>query len=163
MEGALYGPPLPFFLPVTQNYHEALITENSWSCKPFLLRMPLWKKIKKFSLTPLSEHYGAIWVWKPVMGERVKGIRLPHRTWVCWRPRWPSSDESSSLSKDSRVFRSLNICAHERREESMAQFDNGYGHRPNRAINHQAEARPELDCSLRSCAYSYFYRALPPG
>ena len=48
--GAGYAPlPLPFFLPVTQNYHEAPIPENSK------------KKIKIFSFTPLSEHF-EIWV-----------------------------------------------------------------------------------------------------
>ena len=63
--------PLPFFLPVTQNYHEAPIPKNS--CKPFCCGYLYEKKIKKFSFTSLSEHF-EIWVWKPNMDARVKNL-----------------------------------------------------------------------------------------
>ena len=33
-----------FFLPVTQNIHEAPIPENSWPCKPFGCGCPYEKK-----------------------------------------------------------------------------------------------------------------------
>ena len=35
--------------------------------KIIMRRMPLWKKIKKFSFTSLSGHF-EIWVWKSAMG-----------------------------------------------------------------------------------------------
>ena len=59
--GGAVRPSLPFFLPFTQNYHEAPIPENSWPCKPYE------KIIKKFIFTLLSKHF-EIWVWKPPMG-----------------------------------------------------------------------------------------------
>ena len=42
--GGAVRPLLPFFLPVTQNYHEAQIPENSWPCKPFCCGCPHEKK-----------------------------------------------------------------------------------------------------------------------
>ena len=37
----------------------------------FVADAPMKKKIKKFSVTTLSEHF-EIWVWKPAIAERVK-------------------------------------------------------------------------------------------
>ena len=77
MRGGGRCTPLPTFL-------FAFYSKLSWgthtlkclTLQTFLLRMPLWKKkIKKFSFTPLSEHF-EIWVWKPAMAERVKAIKL---------------------------------------------------------------------------------------
>ena len=98
----------PFlFLPVTQNYHKALILENSWPCKPFCCGCLYEKKIKKFSSPPpLSEHF-EIWVWKPAIAERVKGIDIRHQMFLpmsssassmesFMAPRWVSTFFSSS-------------------------------------------------------------------
>ena len=68
---ALYAPLPPFLFACYSKYHEAPIPENSWPCKTFFCGCLYEKKIKKFSFTPLSEHF-EIWVWKPAMGERVK-------------------------------------------------------------------------------------------
>ena len=101
--GRCTPPPLSFFLPVTQNYHEAPISEYSWPCKPFCCGWPDEKKIKKFSFNPLSEHF-EIWVWKPAMAERVnsvfhlrgwRGIRAPSpTTCACPVPTWRACSQS---------------------------------------------------------------------
>ena len=50
-QGGRCRPP-SFFLPVTQNYHEAPIPENSCPCKPFCCGCPYEKKSRNLVLHP---------------------------------------------------------------------------------------------------------------
>ena len=50
--GSMYATTPPFFLPVTQNYHEATIFENVWPCKPFVADAPMKKKSRNLVIPP---------------------------------------------------------------------------------------------------------------
>ena len=65
MEGALYAPTPPFVFTCYSKYLKILDFANL-----FVADAPMKKKIKKFSFTPLSEHF-EIWVWKPAMDVNV--------------------------------------------------------------------------------------------
>ena len=68
--GALYAPPPPLLFAFYSKLSWGTHTWKFLTLQAFLLQMPIWKKNKKFSFTPLSEHF-EIWVWKPAIAERV--------------------------------------------------------------------------------------------
>ena len=77
--GGAVGPSLPCFLPLTQNYLEAPIPENSRPWKPFCCGCPYEKKIRNLVLLPsqITLKYGSEnrpWVKRSVLWTTSSGF-----------------------------------------------------------------------------------------